>query len=110
MKKPLQILFLGVEPSPAVEDAARRKADKLDQFCPDVMSCRVTIEQVNKHPHQGRLYAVRLDVTVPSRELAMDRVQHEDVYVALRDAFDGMNRILSETARRRRGEEKHHEA
>jgi hypothetical protein len=46
---------------------------------------------------------VRLNVTVPDRELTVDRVQDEDVYVALRDAFDDMTRRLAESVQRVRG-------
>ena len=103
MKQPLQIRFIGVEPSEAVETAARTKAEKLDRFRPDIMSCRVTIELAHKHQQQGRPFAVRVDVTVPDRELTVDRVQDEDVYVALRDAFDDMTRQLAESVQRVRG-------
>lgn len=108
MKQPLQIRFLGMESSDAVESAARKKAGKLDRFCPHVMSCRVTIELANKHQHQGRPFAVRVDVTVPDHELSVDRVHDEDVYVALREAFDDMKRQLEDVVRRRRGQEKLH--
>ncbi len=108
MKQPLQIRFLGMEPSEAVESAARKKADKLDRFCPDIMSCRVSIEQMHKHQHQGRPFAVRIDVTVPDHELSVDRVHDEDVYVALRDAFDDMTRQVEDAVRRTRGQEKLH--
>ena len=108
MKLPLQIRFLGLEPSEAVEAAARHKAEKLDHFHPDLMSCRVTIELSDKHRHQGRAYAVRIDVTLPGHELSVDRVHHEDVYVALRDAFDDMTRQVEDQWRRTRGHEKLH--
>lgn len=108
MKQPLQITFHGLEPSAAVEAAAREKADKLDQFCADIMSCRVAIELLHKHRHQGRPFAVRIDLTVPGHELAVDRVQHEDVYVALREAFDGMRRQLEDRVRQTRGQQKEH--
>lgn len=97
-----------MEPSEAVELAARKKADKLDTLCQDIMSCRVSIEQTHKHQHQGRPYAVRVDVTLPAHELSVDRVQHEDVYVALREAFDNMKRQLEDTVRRTRRQEKLH--
>jgi ribosomal subunit interface protein len=102
MKQPLQICFLGMEPSQAVETAARERAQKLDRFCPDLMSCRVTIELAHKHQQQGRPIAVRVDVTLPEIELTVDRSQGEDVYIALRDAFDDMTRRLEETVRKRR--------
>lgn len=110
MKKPVEIRFLGMEASTAVEAVAREKAAKLDGTGRELMSCRVTIEALHKHQQQGRPFAVRIDVTLPGHELGIDRVQHEDVYVALRDAFDGMRRRLDETLRRDRGEVKTHAA
>lgn len=97
-----------MEPSDAVETAARKMAGKLDRFRPDIMACRVTMELAEKHQHQGRPFAVRVDVTVPDHELSVDRVHDEDVYVALREAFDDMKRQLEDSVRRVRGQEKLH--
>lgn len=106
--KPLEIRLLDIEPSEALEAAARAKAAKLEQYCGDLMSCRVTIERQHKHRHQGQSYAVRVDVTWPGHELSVDRVHDEDVYVALRDAFDDMKRRLEDAVHRERGQEKTH--
>jgi len=108
MKQPVEIRFLGMEPSEAVASTARAKAYKLDRFCPDLMSCRVSIELLHKHQHQGRPYAVRIDVTLPEHELSVDRVNDEDVYIALREAFDDMKRQVEDAVRRTRGQEKLH--
>lgn len=108
MKQPLQIRFLGMEPSEAVASSARKRADKLDRFCPDIMSCRVSIELVDKHQHQGRSFAVRVGVTLPDHELSVDRVHDEDAYVALREAFDDMKRQIEDSVRRTRGQTKQH--
>lgn len=108
MKLPLEIRFLGMDPSEAVETAAREKAAKLERFGGELMSCRVTIESLHKHKHQGHPFAVRIDAKLPGHELTVDRVQQEDVYVALRDAFDDMKRRIEDTVRRVRGDEKLH--
>ncbi len=108
MKKPLELRFLGMEPSAALEAAARDKAGKLEHFCADVLSCSVTIEQFHKHQRHGRPYAVRIDVTVPGEELCVSRVQHEDAWIALRDAFNDMTRLLEDAVRRVRGQTKAH--
>lgn len=108
MKLPVHIQFHGMEPSDALETSAREHAHKLETFAPDIMTCRVGIDLEQKHQHQGRPYGVRIDLTLPGHELVVNRVQHEDVYVALRDAFDNMKRQLEEVVRRRRGQEKHH--
>ena len=51
---------------------------------------------------------MRLDLTLPGHELVVDKVQHEEVFVALRDAFDDMRRKLEDVVRQRRGVEKQH--
>jgi cold shock CspA family protein len=72
------------------------------------MSCRVTVEESQRRQHQGKLFSVRIDITVPGRELVVNRVEHEDLYVAVRDAFDAAKRQLEEQARKRRGDVKTH--
>ena len=106
MKLPVQIAFHGMEISDAVEAAALRKAEKLDRFCPDIMACRVDVDLAQKHKQQGRPFEVRIHVTVPGHELTVDRVQDDDVYVALRDAFDDMKRQLEDRSRRTREQER----
>lgn len=108
MKKPLEILFIGMQASDALETAAQAKAAKLDQLASDIMACRVTIELADKHKHQGQTVTVRVDVTLPGRELTVGRVHDEDAYVALRDAFDAMKRQLQQAVQRARGEVKLH--
>jgi ribosomal subunit interface protein len=109
MKLPLQITLRDISHSDAVEQAVREKAEKLDQFYPQIMGCRVTVEMPGKHKHQGRQFAVRIDITVPGSEIVVNRERDEDVYVALRDGFDAARRQLEDYNRRQRGDVKHHE-
>ncbi len=113
MNLPLEITFRSMEPSAAVEAMVREKATKLVRLYEQVMACRVTIDAPHKHHHKGNLYHVSVDVTVPNGELVVSRNAHddhahEDVYVAVRDAFDAMRRRLEEYARRRRRDVKTH--
>ena len=108
MKLPVQITFHGMDTSEAVESAVREKVDHLERFSDRIMRCRVAIDLLQKHHQQGRPFGVRIDLTIPGRELVVDRVEDEDVYVALRDAFDGMKRQLEDAVRQQRGDEKQH--
>ena len=108
MQVPLQIVFHGFERSDALEAAVRDKVAHLEHLAGNITACRVVLELAQKHKHQGHPFGVRVDVTVPGRELVVDRVQHEDVYVALRDAFDAMKRQLEDAVHQRRGFEKEH--
>lgn len=115
MQLPLQITFRHMDPSPAVEAAIRKNAERLDHFSNRVMACRVVVEAPHKHHRKGKLYDVLIDLTVPGEEIPVTRGgsqnhAHEDVYVAIRNAFDTACRLLEDHERRFRGVVKGHEA
>lgn len=112
MQNPLQITFHGIDHSEAVETRVREKVAKLEQFFDRITSCRVTIESNHKNSsnlhHKGDAFHVRIDLTVPGSELVVkrDSDEHEDVYAALKGAFQAMERQLKEYVARSRGDVK----
>lgn len=95
-----------MEPSQAVEQRVRDKVANLSRF-DLITSCHVTIEAPHGHHQQGNVFSVHLDIHVPNKQLAYGRTRHrdqshEDVYVAIRDAFDAAERGLEEYSRDRR--------
>ena len=108
MKTPLQITFRDFERSDALETHIREKAEKLETYFEPIMSCRVVVEMPHQHKNQGKLFNVRIDIGVPGSEIVVNRDKHEDVYVALRDAFDAARRQLEDYGRRLRRETKTH--
>jgi ribosomal subunit interface protein len=107
MQVPLHITFREMDPSAAVDERVREKAVWLEQFCDDITACHVVVEERHRHRHQGRLFHVRIDLTVPGKVLVVNREPHEhqaheDVYVAIRDAFDAARRQLEDFVRERR--------
>lgn len=109
MQVPLQITMRGVGHSAALEAEIRERAAKLEQFYPRITSCRVAVEEFARHHRQGRQFTLRIEVHVPGRQIVITRDRHEDVYVALREAFDAAKRQLEELIRERRGDVKVHE-
>jgi ribosome-associated translation inhibitor RaiA len=113
MELPLQLQFRNLDHSPAIEAAVRKHVDKLKSFNGDIISCRVAIESPHKHQYKGKLYHVVVDVRVPGKEIVVSRAPddqqaHEDVYVAIRDAFDAARRQIQDYVRIRRGKVKAH--
>lgn len=109
MQLPLQIVYRGMAYSEAVEAKIREKAAKLETFHPHIMSCRITVEHEGRQRHQDKRFNVRIDLHIPSREIAVTREEHADVYVALRDAFEAAKRLLEEDLRMLRRQVKRHE-
>ncbi|MFQ5959092.1 MAG: HPF/RaiA family ribosome-associated protein [Alphaproteobacteria bacterium] len=108
MRIPLQITFRDIPPSEAVEARIRKKTQKLEQIYDRITSCRVVVETPHRRHNHGKLYHVRVDLTVPGSELVINREPpehhaHEDIYVAIRDAFTAAQRRLQHHIARRQG-------
>lgn len=115
MQIPLQITFHGIDHSDAVEDRIREKAGKLEQLFDRITSCRVVIEAHHRNTsslhRKGEPFHIRVDLTLPGTELVVKRDPkdphvNEDIIVALREAFDSMERQLKDYVARLRGEVK----
>jgi len=109
MQLPVQIVFHQLDPWPGAESHLRERAAQLERFCPQLMSCRVVVEETQKHHRLGRPVAVRIEVRLPGHELTVNRRHDTDFHVAAREAFEAMTRQLEDFQQRRRGEVKRHE-
>ena len=103
---PLQVTFQDMTVSPAVRAHIAERADGLKRFHGRIMSCRVVVRASAHRHHKGNLYSIAVDLKLPGREIAATRASaarkaHADIYVAIRDAFDAVERRLEGVARRR---------
>jgi len=110
MQLPLQINVHGLPHSEALEARVREHAAKLEEFHSRIVSCRVTVEESRKRRGKGRHFQVRVDVRIPGKEIVASHDHDEDVYVAVRDAFQAVRRQLEDAVREMRGDTKSHEA
>jgi cold shock CspA family protein len=99
---------------PAIEARIREKAAVLEHFSDRITGCRVIVEKEHRHHHKGNLFRVRIEIDAPGKELAVTHTgprdhAHEDVYVAIRDAFNAAVRRLEDHVRERDGKVKAHE-
>lgn len=94
--KPTQITLRGIARSSALEARIRQKVRKLEQLYPGLLGCRVVAEIPHHRRSRGNQFIVRLDITVPGGEIVVNRDHHEDVYVAVREAFRAARRQLGE--------------
>lgn len=113
MQIPLQVTFLHMDASPALEGRVRELAARFEKFSTQIIHCHVFIEAPQRHQQQGGLFNVRISITVPGGEIDIRRASpmhrsHEDAYVALRDAFKAARRKLQDYERARRGDVKTH--
>jgi len=97
------ITFLGMERSAAVEAQVQRWVDRLERASGRLLRCETWIEQPHHHNRKGNTFRVRIECAVPgttlvvSRDTGIDHT-HENVYVALSDAFRAARRQLQDHA------------
>ena len=103
-----------METSEAVEARIREKVEQLDQRFDFIVGMRVVVEEPHNHSRKGNLFAVSAEARVAGGEPVVagaqhhDEQAHEDVYVAIRDTFDALQRRLEERLDKMRGQTKRH--
>ena len=115
MLVPLQIIFKKLAPSESIKADITELAMKLERYAKHITSCRVIVEVPHRHHRKGKLYSIKIDVTLPGKEILVTRHSdqhhaHEDIYVAISDAFNATQRQLEDYVRRHRGKVKLHKS
>lgn len=126
MKSQLQITFRNMKSSALIEQWIQAETAKLETFFSQILVCRVAIEMLHRQRKAGKPLHVRIDLTLPGREIiikhelvagvrpstigegdAVVKLQrmppHHDLHVAIHDAFRVAARRIHGIARYRRG-------
>lgn len=107
-----QVVFRGIDHSPAVEEAVHKRVEKLERFSDQIHSIRVILESPHNYHHKGNVYHVGVEATIPNRDIVVtheqhDKHAHEDIYIAIRDAFNAFERRLKSVYGKQRSKERH---
>lgn len=105
---PVQIQFRDIEESDFIWNAILAHAEKLERYFDRIIGCQVVISAPHQRQNQGTIFHVELRLTLPGERVLVNHEReknhaHEDIYVAIRDAFDSAERRLEDYIRRKRG-------
>lgn len=109
----VQITFLGMPRSAAVEAQVQRWVGRLEHSFGRLVRCATWVELPHRHQRKGKTFRVRVELAVPGSTLVVNRDAgadhaHENVYVAIADAFRAARRQLRSHASVERGDVKMH--
>lgn len=123
---PVDVVFLHLLRSDAVEANIRTRAEDLSNYYPELLNCRVLVEQPNHHHATGNRFRVRIELGIPRREdLVVERgpagklavadddktqlhkadeidAEFTDVHRVVNQAFDAARKRLQTMKQRRR--------
>lgn len=105
----LEIAWHNVEKSETLETRIRERVEKLHRYFDRINSCRIVVERPHRSQHHGKEFHLRIEVRVPEHEIVIsndpgDREDHFDAKIAIRDAFDAMERRLEAHSQKMRGD------
>jgi|SRR5690554_2927473 len=112
MSNEFQIVFHNIDQSAALLDNVNKRIEKLRRFSSDIIGGRVVLDSPHNNHYKGKVYSVTLELHTPARPVVVTQEQHdnhahEDIYVAIRDAFNAAERQLKSVDKKHRKEALH---
>ncbi len=113
MQEPARIAFRNMTAPIGLEDEIQGHIAELEKFFNHIVTCHVTVETDHRRHRQGNLYRVRIVLVVPHHDIVVrreppERHEHEDLRLAVRDAFHATRRQLQDYVRSQQGAIKEH--
>jgi ribosome-associated translation inhibitor RaiA len=110
---PTSITFRGMAASEALRARIKERAQRLDRFAEDILSCNVVVSACEHKHHRGNRYNVRAsatlrDCTIETGHTPSPDSSHEDAHLAVTHTFNALRRRVEDHVRRRRGDIKSH--
>lgn len=112
MSNEFQIVFHNIDQSDALTESVNKRVEKLRRYNGDIIGGRVVLDSPHNNHHKGKVYSVTLELHTPNKEVVVTQEQHdnhahEDLYVAIRDAFNAAERQLKSVDKKHRKQAMH---
>ena len=112
MQVPVKITWRHLASSAALEARVREHVDHLERFHDGIIACDVVIGAPTGRHQNGAPFDVRIHATVPDGALNVHNQgipdpAHADAYLAVRDAFASLERMLGKYHEGRRNPREH---
>jgi ribosome-associated translation inhibitor RaiA len=102
MAIPTEITFHELDHSPSVEAAIERWVARLEHVHDRILHAHAIVGVPHRHGRR-REFEVHLKIDISGAEIVTRLARHEDVYVAIADAFRAARRQLLDEVESRRG-------
>lgn len=99
-KVPLQVTYRGMTRSEALEEKIAERVEKLTKTGERILDAHISVEASQPH-NKGHVFAVHAVVRTPHGEVVVSNDKdrhgdHDDAYLAVRDAMDALHRRILE--------------
>lgn len=106
MQEGVQISFLNMDRSEALERRVRERMGRLERHFDNMQACRVVFDSPHKQPHKGSL-GIHLSIAVPGKDIVVKREQRltesdDHSITIIGDAFQAAERQLEDYLQQKR--------
>lgn len=114
MTNEFQVVYHNIDQTEAISEAVQKRIDKLERYCDHIINGRVVLDSPHNNHHKGKVYSVTLEIHTPELEVRVNQGQHdnhshEDLYIAIRDAFNAAERQFKSIDKKHRATPLHQE-
>lgn len=107
MSNEFQVVYHNIDQSAALTENVNKRIEKLQRFSNDIIGGRVVLDSPHNNHHKGKMFSVTVEIHTSGKEVIVrqgqhDKPAHEDIYVAVRDAFNVAERQLKATDKKHR--------
>ena len=107
MSNEFQVVYHNIDQSAALTENVNKRIEKLQRFSNDIIGGRVVLDSPHNNHHKGKVFSVTVEIHTSGKEVIVrqgqhDKPAHEDIYVAVRDAFNVAERQLKATDKKHR--------
>ena len=81
-----------------LEDHIKDRTEKFGHFFEGIKECRVTVDPPGPEIEKGR-FRVRITISVPNSQIAINRQTGADLPMAIRESFDAADQRLADYVR-----------
>lgn len=96
MKSNAEVVYRDFDSSPALNEIINKRLEKLYRYSDSILHSRVVLDSPHNHKHKGKLFRASIEIDMKGAPLLVSN-DDESVHVAVRDAFQTMERRLKET-------------
>ncbi len=111
---PLKVDYKNFEEHLELNPIIEEQVERLEKYFDRITSCHVVVSKPHNRHQNGHVYHVHIDLHIPGSVIAVTREperdeRHDDIGIAIRDAFKTCKRKLQDYTDRLRHDVKSHE-
>ena len=112
MTNEFQVLFHNIVQTDALAQAVQKRINKLERYSDQILSGRVVLDAPHNNHYKGKVFSVGIEIHTSLKEIIINQGKqnnhaHEDLYIAIRDAFNAAERQLKSITKKHRADRTH---